>query len=1043
MICPHCRRRAPATATECPFCGRSLASARAASPAAVRRPAGSPEPTERRPLTVMFCDIVDSVALSQRLDPEDLMGLIERYQTLCDDIVSDRGGFLAKFMGDGVLAYFGYPRADEDDAANAVNSALDIVGAVRELERERQIALEARVGIASGLVVLRGRVSRSRQRTVEVVGRILNLASRLQSTAPPGAVLISDATRKVTRGFFNYRDLGAVSLRGFPEPVRAWQVEESNPAVSRFQARLIGQPTPFVGRRAELKALEACWAKAQRGKGQVVELIGEAGMGKSRLTEEFDRRLGVAAAARVYLQCAPERANSAFRPIALLLERAAGFERRDSPAARLQKLGRILNWPRTPDPTTAAIFSALLGIPQSAPTPLDALTAEKRRELTMEALLALAFTWMNSGPLLVIVEDAHWIDASTLEVIDRMIAATAERPVLTLIAARPEFVSPWRKGERMSVVTLSRLDAESARAVCAHVAAGALPDGLVREAVDRSGGIPFYMEELTRLLVERKSTKDEDPESAEIPISLHDSLVARLDRLGPARRFANIGAIIGRQFSYDLLAAVANAPLAQTRAAMGALKRAGLVGQSGAGETIRYSFRHVLMRDAAYESMLRPERRSLHQQVASALQTKFPELCEAEPETLAHHLSQGAEPAAAIPHWLAAGARAAARGGHSEAIAHYRAALALIGKLPPSVEHLQAELGVLLPLGVSLAAVRGYAADEVRDALTRAREICGMMGDAAQLFPVLHGLSKFWTVRGDQAQAEELIRTCDRIAEETQAPLLRVESDATLVYVLSVTGQFGAEILTRVERAPQIYDANLEACRQNWSEADAKTSALSVAPNVYLRMGDLEAGHNAYLRALDWARGLGRPFDIAHTLCFTASYLVESGDYAQALKESREAIAICESYGFGVWLLSARAYHAMALAGLGEFDAAFELLSATMAEWRRIGCGSLLGLFTRHLALIEMGRGRFAEALALADEAIALDRKHQDHVFLPGAFEARAMILSARPEPDCQAAEQDLRRGIELAQAQGAKGTADALAARLGRLCAKHGAAAG
>jgi tetratricopeptide (TPR) repeat protein len=592
-------------------------------------------------------------------------------------------------------------------------------------------------------------------------------------------------------------------------------------------------------------------------------------------------------------------------------------------------------------------------------------------------------------------------------------------------------------------VTLSRLDDASARAVCAHVAAGALPDVLVSEAIDRSGGIPFYMEELTRLLVERKSTTNDEAESAEIPISLHDSLVARLDRVGSARRFANIGAIIGRQFSYDLLAAVANTPLAQTRAAMGTLKRAGLVGQSGAGETIRYSFRHVLMRDAAYDSMLRPERRSLHQQVATALQARFPEVCEAEPETLAHHLAHGAEPAAAIPHWLAAGAKAAGRGGHAEAIAHYRSALALVEKLPPSLEQLQAELGALLPLNVSLASARGYAADEVRDALTRAREICGLMGDAAPLFPVLHGLSKFWTVRGDQAQAEELIRTCARIAEETQAPLYVVESDATLVYVLSVTGQFGQEIVTRVKRAVEVYDANEDACRLNWSEANAKTSALSVAPNVFQCMGDLEAARQAYAQALAWARGLGRPFDIAHTLCFTSSYLVESGQYAQALKESREAIEICEAHGFGVWLLSARAYHAMALGGLGELVAARELLLDTMAAWRRAGCGSLLGLFTRHLALIEMRRGRFAEALELADEAVALDRKHHDFVFLPGAYAARAMILSQRPNPDREAAEQDFKHGIEMAQAQGALGTAKAISTLLARMRARQGAAAG
>ncbi len=984
---------------------------------------------------MLFCDIVDSVALSQRLDPEDLMALIERYQTLCDDIVSDRGGFLAKFMGDGVLAYFGYPHANEDDAANAVNAALEIVAAVRELERDRQIVLEARAGIASGLVVLRGRVSRSRQRTVEVVGRILNLASRLQSAAEPGSVLIADATRKVTRGFFHYRDLGPISLRGFPQPMQAWEVEQSNAAVSRFQARLIGQRTPFVGRRAEFDALAKRWAKAQTGRAQVVELIGEAGMGKSRLTEEFDAKLGAAASARMYLHCTPERVNSAFRPVAVQLERAAGLERRDSPAVRVQKLGRLLGWPRAPDPTTLAVFASLLEIPQLVPTPLDALTPEKRRELTMEALLALAVGWSAAGPLLLIVEDAHWIDASTLELLERLFQRLSERPVLMVLTARPEFVSPWRGSERAALVKLTRLDAESARAVCTHVAAGAIPPDLVGEVIERSGGIPFYMEELTRSVVEQVAVNPQDDlEEAHIPISLHDSLVARLDRLGPARRFANIGAVIGRQFSYDLMVAVAAAPLAQVRSAMGALKRAGLVSQNGAGEAIRYQFRHVLMRDAAYESMLRPDRRALHQQIAITLGAKFPEFCEAEPETLAFHLMNGAEAASAIPHYIRAGTKAAARGGHAEAIAHFETALSLAQKLAPTLERLQTELEALLPLAVSLAAARGYAADEVKEALTRAREICGMMGDAAPLFPVLHGLSKFWTVRGDQIQAEELIRSCAKIADETETPLYVVESDATLAYVLNITGQFGDEILMRLKRAPEVYDANAEACRINWSEADAKTSALSVAPNVLYRMGDIEGAQRAYRAALAWARGLNRPFDLAHTLCFVSSYQIEREDYPQALKDAREAVAICEAHGFGVWLQSARAYCAMAMAGLGEYEPARELLLSTMAAWRKAGCNTLLGLFTQHLALMECALGRFETALALAGDAIALDSEFHDYVNLPRAYEARAHILCVLPQPDRRAAEADLERGLEIARAQGARTAAERLEARLDAL---------
>ena len=710
MICPHCQRRTPVKAIVCPSCEKSLAAAKPARPVRDERSSAATL-TERRPLTVLFCDIVDSVALSEKLDPEDLMAVIERYQTLCDDIVSDRGGFLAKFMGDGVLAYFGYPRADEDDAANAVHAALDIIAGVRELERDFHVPLQARAGLATGLVVLRGRVSRSRQRTVEVVGRILNLASRLQSAASPGAVLISDATRKVTRGFFSYRDLGEVALRGFPDPVQAWQVEEADAAVSRFQARMFGEPTPFVGREAEFERLSRAWSRARKGRGQIVEVIGDAELGKSRLVREFDHHLGEAAVARVYLHCTPEHINSAFRPVALQLGQAAGFDRRDAPAVRIGKLGRLLGWPKTADPTTASLFASLLEIAQEDPSPLAAITPEKRREMTMEALLSLAFGWSGSGPLLLLVEDAHWIDASTLELLDQLFERTANRAVLMVATARPEFKSPWRDSDRATTVALPRLDAASARAVCSHVAAGNLAPALVAEVVDRSGGIPFYMEELTRSVVEQVgAATEEEGVGAPIPISLHNSLIARLDRLGKVRRFANIGAVIGRQFEYELVAAVAAAPGAQIRSAMGALKRAGLIAQSRSGETPRYSFRHVLMRDAAYESMLRPERRALHEQVAAALEAKLPELCEAEPETLAYHLANGATPTSAIPHYLNAGKKAAARGGHAEAIAHLRAALALIARLPEGLERLQAELGCLLSLGAefrSRARLRG------------------------------------------------------------------------------------------------------------------------------------------------------------------------------------------------------------------------------------------------------------------------------------------------------------------------------------------------
>jgi tetratricopeptide (TPR) repeat protein len=562
------------------------------------------------------------------------------------------------------------------------------------------------------------------------------------------------------------------------------------------------------------------------------------------------------------------------------------------------------------------------------------------------------------------------------------------------------------------------------------VAAGRLPPNVAAELVDRSDGNPFYMEELTRSVVESlEGTHGEPASGARIPLSLHESLVARLDRLGSARRIVDIGAVIGRQFDYELAAAVASASAAALRSMLAAVKRSGLIGQTGTPPASRYLFRHVLTRDAAYEAMVKPDRRALHDQVATALRTKFPELRDTEPEVTAYHLANGASPTSAIPYWEKAGQKFAARGGHVEAVAHYRAALALVTLLPEGLERLQQELSCLLPLAVSLASSQGYAADEVKDVLTRAREICGLMGDASPLFPVLHGLSKFWTVRGDQVVAEELIRTCAKIAEQAGNPLYVVESDATLAYVLTITGQLGDELALLIARGPRIYDENESVCRQNWSEANAKTSALSVAPAALHLMGDAAGADRAYHQALAWARSLDRPFDLAHTLCFTAAYQIARNEFRQALREAEEAAAICETHGFGVWLQSAHAYKAIAMARLGEVEAARTLMVATLAEWKNAGCNTLLGFFTSQLSLIEVELGHFDVALKLAKQAIELDDRFHDFVHLPGAHQTLARVLARRPRPDFRGAEAALRAALGIARSQGARAAeADILA---------------
>jgi class 3 adenylate cyclase/tetratricopeptide (TPR) repeat protein len=1022
--CPNCDRRSPPGSLACDVCGTAFQPGNGSKSA--RNAIDPVSRSERRPATAVFCDLINSVGLSVELDPDDLMQMLERYHILCDDIVADRGGFLAQFMGDGVLAYFGYPHAHEDDAATAVYAALDILAAVQEMDASSDVSLQIRIGVATGLVTVRDRISRANNRTAEITGRIPNLAARLQSVARPGTILISDETRRVTRGRFSYDDAGTFSLKGFTQPIRAWQVTGPDTAVSRFHARLQGEPTPFVGRQSELRKLHRIWHKVLAGEGQVVQLIGEPGIGKSRLTERFDTDLANVAAPRIRWFCSPQHQDSPFYPIIDQIRRAAEISAKSPPQDSIEKLTRLLSQPEPPDATTLAIFASLLSIDWGDASPLDQMTPEKRKELTLAALLAQSMRLGSTEPLFLIVEDAHWIDASTLELLDRMVHDFSQRRGLILMTSRPEFKPRWSSSRWVTTIALDRLDAAGAGEICAHVAAGTLPPDLVTQVLERSDGVPFYVEELTRAVVESREaagrvSTDANTGRAAIPLSLHDSLVARLDRLGPALQIANIGAVIGRQFSYELLAAVAGQPDQALRSAFGVLKRSGVVKQSGIPPASTYLFRHALMRDAAYDSMIKSDRQTLHARVAATLEARFPELRDTQPEVLAYHLSQSAAPVTAIPYWLAAGHRATARAANLEAIDHYNAALALIELLPDDIARIQQELSCLIPLAVSLSAWHGYAAEEVRVVLTRARTVCSLMGDAAPLFPVLHGLCKFWMVRGDEVAAEELARSCVRIGETSgHAPYI-VEADASLAYILQDTGQLDDRLLFHLDRAVRVYDENEEACRVVASEANAKTSALIVAPIARFVRGDYAGAEKSAQAALDWARSLDRPFDMAITCTFLANYWIWRKDYAQAKHMAEQAVQLSETYGFGVWLLSARAHLAIAMGHLGQIRQARELMLATLAAWKKAGCAVIVGFFTSHLALFEAQMGQPDEALRLADTSIDLIVQHHDFVYLSVAHLIRARILAKAAPSDTARVRAELRKALSIARSQGAR----------------------
>jgi class 3 adenylate cyclase/tetratricopeptide (TPR) repeat protein len=1040
MYCLKCNRHYGPTVVNCVACCEPLRKR-----ASTRRPA-EPAPTsrpERRPMTALFCDLVDSVGMSVRLDPEDLMRVLDVYLGHCDRIVTHHSGYLARFLGDGILAYFGYPQANEDDAVNAVNAGLAILDSIRDMDPALGASLQARVGIATGLVVVSDRVSRANNRATEIMGKMPNLAARLQSIARPGTVVIADSTRRVTRGTFSYRDLGSISLKGFTKPVQAWEVTQSGAAESRYSARAQGQTLPFVGRNRELDILIGNWTKAREGHGQVVQVIGEAGIGKSCLAETLEQRLAGEPHMRVRWFCSPQHGDSTLHPVIEQLQRAASFERQDPAAVRFDKLFRLLSQTGEPDEIALAALAALLSIPFDRPSPLDMLTPEKRKQVTLDALMTQFAQMRVLAPVMVIVEDLQWVDATTLELLNLLVQQTPESRVLVIISARPEFKPRWTELPFVSVLKLGRLDPASSEELCKQAGGKALSHSLLCQIVERSDGIPLYVEELTRTVVEslesgEDQTSDLSNDSGTaIPLSLHDSLVARLDRLGAARQLANIGAVIGRKFNSELLSAVASKLGVEIRSGLRQLTLSGLVTQLGRSPANSYMFRHALIRDAAYDSLLRTDRQLLHGEIGSVLREKFPDLVATEPEIAAYHLSQSTTPTEAVFYWEKAGQLATSRGAHRDAAVHYGAALDIIRKQDDGFEREQRELSLLLPLAIGLSSSRGYAVDEVRDVLTQARNICDRLGNVSALYPVLRGLCTFYITRNDLDIAEELARRCILIGEETGNIPYLIEGDNALGYVLFGRGELG-QARIHLERALRLYDGNEHLGLVFPTEQDPKMTCASLLTLTLHMQGDSDGAAAKCEQSVAWARRLNRPFDLAYALVFASQYCTLSEDYLKAKTLAEESMNISQTHGFGLWYLCGQLELGCAIAHLGQIEEAIEILEPGLARWAAIGCKFNSCFNMGELAHCYAAAGRLELARSTIDAAIHKPDNPGDLAYLSFLHLIRADIMAKSPDPDCDQVERELRLAVSIARSQGAAMMEAEALVRLNEILAKQ-----
>ena len=693
----------------------------AAAPAAPR----PLDTAERRQLTIMFCDLVGSTALSTRLDPEDMREIVGAYHRCCADLITRAGGFVARYMGDGVLAYFGYPHALEHDAERAVRAGLSLVEAVPKLKTAAGVPLQVRVGIATGLVVVGDLIGSGAAQEQEVVGETPNLAARLQALAEPGAVVISSSTRRLTGGLFDYRDLGTVALKGFAETVPAWQALGASAAESRFEA-LRASTTPLVGRGEEIDLLLRRWEQAKGGEGSVVLLSGEPGIGKSRIAETILERLSGEPHTRLREFCSPHHQDTALYPSITQLERAAGFRRDDTDEQRLTKLEAVLALAANDLGEAVPLLAGLLSIPTGDRYPALDLTPQKRKEKTLRALVAQVEGLAARQPVLLVVEDAHWADPTSLELFELIVERASSLPLLAIVTFRPEFVPPWVGRPQVTLISLNRLPRRLRAEMIAHVTGGkVLPQEIADQITDRTDGVPLFIEELTKAVVESGllveagdryvATGPVTPLA--IPTSLQESLLARLDRLAPTSDVAQIAAALGRQFSHELISAVAAMPRQQLDDALAQLVNAELIFRRGTPPDAEYTFKHALVQDTAYGTLLRSRRQQIHARIAATLEDQFPDIVVAQPALLARHCAEAGLAEKAVVYWLKAGQQALARSATTEAAAQLRKGLDALDGLPDGPGRRQQELDLQLALGLALMATKGYSAPEVGETL--------------------------------------------------------------------------------------------------------------------------------------------------------------------------------------------------------------------------------------------------------------------------------------------------------------------------------------
>ena len=998
---------------------------------------------ERRQVTVMFSDLVGSTALSARMDPEDLREIIAAYQKCVAEMVRRFGGFVAKYLGDGALVYFGYPEAHEDDAERAVQAGLELIAAVSALKT--RASLQTRVGIATGLVVVGDLVGSGEAQERGIVGETPNLAARLQGIAEPNTVVIAEGTRKLLGTLFELEDLGLKDLRGIAGQVRAWAALRTSSVESRFEALHAAGLTALVGREEEIELLRRRWSRAKSGEGQVVLLSGEAGIGKSRLTAVLVESLTPEPHTRLRYFCSPQHTDSAFYPIIGQMERAAGLLHDDMPRQKLDKFDALLVQTST-SLEDAALIAEMLSLRDDGRYPVLELTPQQRRHKMLEALTAQMETLSRQNPVLMIFEDAHWSDPTSLEAFSRVVDRIRTLRVLLIVTFRPEFEPPWIGQPHVTALTINRLTERDVSAMIDRVVGNKrLPAGIRQDIIERTDGIPLFVEEMTKAVLEAETDGAADRVAAAVPspalavpASLHASLMARLDRLGgPTKELAQVAAAIGREFAHALLATVLPKSEGELGPALDRLMAAGLLFRRGVPPHATYLFKHVLVRDAAYGSLLRNQRQQLHALIAAAVETQFPEIVATQPEWLAQHCDEAGWPEKATQYWRAAGEQAVRRAANVEAIEHFRRALLRNAERSAGVESARTELATLSQLGPALMSIHGWAAPVVGEVLERAASVARQLETSRDLAAPLTSLWLFRYARGELDQSDEISDEIFRIAQKLDDPELTLQAHHAAAPLRWVRG-FHSEANRHFESCLGLYDEERHAQhRYLYMGHDPAVCAMAVGASVKWALGFPDQAAGLEQRALVLARRLQHIPSLAHALSFNAQSQVLRRDVAAVAASTEELLPICQEYKLAQPGALAMIDLGWALVHLGDIRDGFARLAEGLDQLDRIGVRIWLSRGKRMNAEACLAAEHYDEGLEEVRRAISI----ANEIGLQGDI-PRLCLLQGELLLHISGRKLEMegcfRSALEAADAQGARGWALRAMTSMARLLAER-----